>query len=96
MEKIKHIPLFLFGITAAKLLILGADWASAATLLILAAAYLVSDFKVQNSRLKEIEEVIKKQNEVIGALAKELDKTKTSMSGIQLASGMRSSNVGQR
>ena len=48
MEKIKHIPLFLFAITASKLLILGSDWASALTLLILAGTAAFWEFKVQD------------------------------------------------
>lgn len=96
MEKIKHIPLFLFAVTAAKFLILGADWPSALTLLILAGVAGFWEFKTQDKRFTEIEETMKKQNEVIVALAKELDKTKTSMSAVQIASGMRPTNVGHR
>jgi hypothetical protein len=95
MEKIKHIPLFLFAVTAAKLLILGADLSSALILLILAATAAFWEFKVQDKRHKELELVMVKQNETILALAKSLDELRTNISAVKVAQGMRPTNVGR-
>jgi hypothetical protein len=95
MEKIKHIPLFLFAVTACKLLILGGDVSSALILLILAATAAFWEFKVQDKRHKEIEMVMAKQNETILALAKSLDELRTNISAVKVAQGMRPTNVGR-
>tara|TARA_R110000868_G_scaffold66014_7_gene197019 strand:+ start:245 stop:535 length:291 start_codon:yes stop_codon:yes gene_type:complete len=95
MEKIKHIPLFLFAITASKLLILGSDWASALTLLILAGTAAFWEFKVQDKRHKELEVIMTKQNETIVALAVKLDELRTNISAVKVAQGMRPGNVGR-
>jgi uncharacterized protein YlxW (UPF0749 family) len=95
MEKIKSIPLFLFGIFATKALILGADWVTAGIILILAATSTMWEMRVQDKRQKELEEVLRKQNETILALAKVVEEVKTNVSAVKVAQGMRSVNVGR-
>lgn len=95
MEKIKHIPLFLFAIMAAKVLILGADWTSVASLLIMAITAAFWEMKLADKRQKELEQVLNKQNETILALAKSLDELRTNMSAVKVAQGMRQVNVGR-
>jgi len=95
MDKIKHIPLFLFAVTAGKFLIMGSDWPSAITLLILAGSAAFWEFKVQDKRHKELELILIKQNETILALAKSLDELRTGVSAVKIAQGMRPGNVGR-
>lgn len=95
MEKIKHIPLFLFAAASLKFLILGSDWPSAAILLILAGASAFWEYKVQDKRMKELEEVLKKQNETILALAAKLDEVRAGVSAVKVAQGMRPQSVGR-
>lgn len=95
MDKIKHIPLFLFAVASLKLLILGADWPMAAVLLVLGGIAAFWEYKSQEKKFKDLEEILKKQNEVQIAQARVLDELRSNMSAVKIASGMRPTSGGR-
>ncbi len=92
MDKLKYAPLSLFTLFSAKMLILGANWQDCAIILILATLSAFLEFKNQEKKQKEIEEVLRKQNETILALTKVMDELRSNMSSIKIAQGMRPTN----
>jgi hypothetical protein len=96
MSQIHRIPLFLFGILVLKSLVLGSSWTEVAIIAISGIIGFLFEVKYRDKKIEELEQVLNKQNETILALAKAVDETRTSVSSIRLAQGMRSSgNVGR-
>lgn len=84
----KHIPLGLLTLLGCKAVFIGLHWEDSVIGLGLLGVLAVERYLERRKRLEEIESVIKEQNRVIEALAKELDNVRTSVSGIKLKSGM--------
>lgn len=92
---ITRIPLFLFTILASKAMFLSASWSDAAVILVVGAIATAYEFKSRDKEVERLDKLVEKQNETILAMAKSLDEVRSSVSGIKMAQGMRSSNVGR-
>jgi predicted transcriptional regulator len=96
MSKIHRIPLFLFGILVLKSLVFGSTWTDAAIISICGVIGFLFELRFRDKKVEDLEQILNKQNETILALAKAVDETRTSVSSIKLAQGMRSTgNVGR-
>lgn len=96
MHNIRYIPLFLFTIFITKLLVIGVAWADAPIALILASAAAFFEYKTSDKKHQELHDILKKQNEVILAMAKEIDSVKSGVSKVSLAQNLRPQNVARQ
>lgn len=95
MQYTRHIPLFLFSILCVKLLVVGTLWTDAPIFLILGAVSAFFEYKTSEKEMDAMRKTIDKQNEAILLGAKALDDVRSKVMSMQLASGMRTTNVGR-
>ena len=80
MNNIKYLPLSLFVLYSAKLLILGGSYVDAPLLLILGTVAAFYEFKSQDKKLAEMEQKLER----INLLEKDHENLKTHVSGLKL------------
>lgn len=89
MDKIKFIPLAISSLFGLKLLVLGGNLESACILAVLGGISAFYEFKVQNKKIKDLEEKVESYNKTMEEKAKEIESLKTHVSSIKLGSQLR-------
>lgn len=90
MEKvIRFLPLGLFCLFSAKLMILGSSLTDSLVLLVMAAYSAYHEFKTVDGKIKALEEELSQQRAFIDSKLKEIDEVKALVGGIKLGQQIR-------
>lgn len=85
----KALLLSLFGGYTVKVAVLGASPSDAAVVLVLAAAHFLYNSQIQNKEISNLRSEIESVNNRLNDQAKVLEDTRSAMSSIKIAQGLR-------
>lgn len=89
MDKvIKNIPIVLVISLVLKVIIKGSQFADAPIIIVLCALWAFNEYKQYNKEAIQVQEDIKKLNADLISYKKEIEETRSYVSGVKLASSM--------
>lgn len=95
MEKLRFIPLALFTVFFAKLLLQPINYTDAAILLILGLVSAFFEFQATDKKIKSIEHKMNQTTRDLEDRLKEVDAIKGAINSLKLSGGLRATNAGR-